>query len=412
MALNSYITPDGLEIGRAQAIQAAAAQQAPQVRMNPVLLKPEGEKRCQVVLEGKPLEGMSAARYHEIKPKVRDIVCKNLEQLRYDNDLVLIEGAGSPAEINLKKNDIVNMFIAKAANAPVLIVGDIDRGGVFASFIGTQALLDEEENALVAGFIINKFRGDITLLQDGVDFLEDYTKKKCFGVVPVLPNLRFAEEDSLGLEQRPFWLSTDQNKLNIVILRLPTMANYDEFDALEADPQVHVSYIRRPDEILAADLFILPGSKSTINDLLWLRKEGLEESILIRHRQKKPILAICGGCQMLGAAIDDPDGLDGSIEAHCKGLGIFSFQTYYENKKLCAASRGVLTRDIWGFSKGQIFSGYEIHMGRLIQVKQPSLQITQRTRILSSCWMVRSRTIPWEPTFMVCWMMNPFVMVC
>lgn len=364
MALNSYVTDDGLEIGRAQAIQADAAMQPCSVHMNPVLLKPEGDKRCQIVLEGRVLESLSAKDYHEMKPRVREIVMDHLNHLRRTHDLVIIEGAGSPAEINLKQHDIVNMFIAKASQSPVLLVGDIDRGGVFASFVGTMELLDPDEKELVKGFIINKFRGDKDLLIDGLKFLEDRTSKHCYGVLPMIRDLRFAEEDSLALEEGKKHLSFSPRKLDIGVLKLPRLSNYDEFDSLEHDRDVHLAYIEDTDQAFDADLLIIPGSKNTVLDLLWLRKNGLDKVIKSRIEKKRPTIAICGGCQMLGSSIKDPDHIESEFEK-VEGLNIFSYETTMHGEKVCRRTKYQLLESIFNMPHGMILNGYEIHCGRI-----------------------------------------------
>ncbi len=364
MALNSYVTPDGFEIGRAQAIQADAARQPCSVHMNPILLKPEGEKRCQIVIEGKAINSMSAKDYHNMKPKVRELVISNLDYLRNTHDLVIIEGAGSPAEVNLKQHDIVNMFVAKSVNAPVLLVGDIDRGGVFASFVGTLELLDEDERELVKGFIINKFRGDPDLLMDGIHFLEEKTARRSFGILPMIKDLRFAEEDSLSLEDRPNNLSYSPQKLDIGIIKLPRLSNYDEFDSLEHDSDIHLAYITNPQEVLDADLIILPGTKNTIDDLLWLKKLDLDQAIKARIEKTLPVIAICGGCQMLGHYIKDPDLIESSV-AEIKGIGIFEYETTMHSHKTCSQTKYELNRAVFGLPKGLKVNGYEIHVGRI-----------------------------------------------
>ena len=384
MAPNSYVTPDGAEIGRAQAVQADAAGVVPTAAMNPVLLKPEGDKKSQVVLMGKAQSSMTAKDYHKIKPQLRSQIADCIDELRENHDLVIIEGAGSPAEINLKANDIVNMSVAKAANAPVLLVGDIDRGGVFASFVGTMELLDEEERGLVAGFIINKFRGDLSLLEPGIDFLEDRTKKINYGVVPFVKDLRLAEEDSIALHERPRHLSLSPKKIDIGIIKLPRISNYDEFDALEHEPNVHVGYISDHQNILDADLLIIPGSKNTSTDLQWLYETELAYAIKQRAKEGRPILGICGGCQILGRNINDPHGVEsevGSIE----GLGLLPHSTIMETVKWTTQAKVILEQDIFGLPKGDEFSGYEIHMGRLVFQDDSSPTFTIKERNQKNC---------------------------
>jgi len=372
MALNSYVTIDGGEIGRAQAIQADAAGIAATVDMNPILLKPEAERSSQVVVQGKVLRGMSAREYHEMKPQLRQLILESLLRLRQNYDLVFMEGAGSPVEINLKPHDIVNMFVARSINSPVLLVGDIDRGGIFASMIGTMELLEPAERKLVCGLIINKFRGDPTLLGSGVDFMEERTAKKVLGIVPYLKALRIAEEDSLALDDRPRKLRRQNDLLDIAIIRYPRISNYDEFDALEHEAQVHVVYTQDPKEIWDADLVILPGSKSTGSDLLWLREQGFESILQQRFREKKPILAICGGCQMLSRQIFDPSGIE-SDQAVTAGLNLAPYDTRFHAKKVTSRSQAAVPKRFFlrePVPKNMIptdlrVEGYEIHMGNL-----------------------------------------------
>lgn len=335
MALNSAVTADGLEIGRAQAVQAEAAGILSCVDMNPILLKPEGDRQSQVVVLGKPIGSMTASEYHEYKPRLWTVIEESLTRLRADYDLVVIEGAGSPAEINLKARDIVNMHVAKLADAPVLLVGDIDRGGVFASFVGTMELLDPDERARVAAFVVNKFRGDVGLLRPGISFLTERTGKPVLGVVPYVPNLRIADEDSVSLESRRARCRPSHNELDIVVVRLPRISNYDDVEPLEHEAGVVVRFVEQPDEVQNADLVILPGSKNTVSDLAWLRARGIAGEIEARARQGKPVLGICGGCQMLGEVIDDPHRVE-SPETRVRGLGILALRTRFEREKLTA----------------------------------------------------------------------------
>ncbi|SMF40291.1 cobyric acid synthase [Pseudobacteriovorax antillogorgiicola] len=381
MALNSYVTPDGAEIGRAQAVQADAAGVTPTATMNPILLKPEGDRWSQVVILGKVHQSMTALDYHRLKPELRQTIGQSLDQLRETHDLVIIEGAGSPAEINLKANDIVNMFVAKQAQAPVLLVGDIDRGGVFASFVGTMELLDADERNLVAGFVINKFRGDKSLLDPGLDFLDDRTGRPSLGVVPYVKNLRLAEEDSIALSERPNFLSDSPRKIDIAIIRLPRISNYDEFDALEHELGVHVAYVSDGQSILDADLLIIPGSKSTSTDLAWLYETELAAAIQERARQQRPIIGICGGCQILGQRVSDPNGIESSI-AEIQGLGVLPHETVMERHKLTTQARVKLEQSMFGLDTGQSYRGYEIHLGKLIRHNQagPIFSIHERNQ--------------------------------
>ena len=319
MSLNSYATPDGGEIGRSQAVQAAAAMTAPRVEMNPVLLKPEGESRSQVVVMGRPQAVASAWEYHDLKPAIWETVTSALGRLRADYDVVVIEGAGSPAEINLKQHDIVNMRVALHAGAPVLLVGDIDRGGVFAQLVGTMELLEPEERALVAGHVINKFRGDPSLLTSGLDFLEDRTGVPVAGVIPHFADIHIPEEDSLGLG--PDMEGDAEPVVDVAVMRLPHIANFDDFDPLRREPAVRVRYVGHADELGSPDLVVIPGSKTTVADLDWLRERGLAERVVALRGGGTPVIGICAGYQMLGERLLDPDGVE-SPRAETPGLGL------------------------------------------------------------------------------------------
>jgi adenosylcobyric acid synthase len=367
MALNSFVTPDGGEIGRAQAVQAEAARIAPSIEMNPVLLKPEGNARSQVVVLGKPIGSMTAAEYHEYKPELRRIIAESLTYLRERSDLVVIEGAGSPAEINLKDRDIVNMHVAKIADAPVLLVGDIDRGGVFAAFVGTMELLEPDERRRIAAFVVNKFRGDVSLLTPGLEFLRKRTGVPVLGVVPYMQTLRIADEDSVSLEDRVGRQPPKANELDIVVVRLPRVSNYDDFNPLEHEEGVVVRFVETPEVIRGADLVVLPGSKCTVIDLKWLRQRGIARAIDERAAAGGLVLGICGGCQMLGESIHDPYGVE-SAEPTVLGLGLLPLRTHFEQLKTTAQIRArvacpsFLTDEV---TKEEELSGYEIHMGQV-----------------------------------------------
>ncbi|WP_437876836.1 cobyric acid synthase [Sorangium sp. So ce513] len=372
MALNSFATLDGGEIGRAQAVQAEAARVAPTVDMNPILLKPEGDSRSQVVVLGKPVGSLHARDYFAYRGELKDIIARSLGRLREAHDVVVIEGAGSPAEINLKDRDIVNMHVARVADAPVLLAGDIDRGGVFAALVGTMALLDPDERARVAAFVINKFRGDLRLLEPGLEMLTARTGVPVLGVVPYLKELRIADEDSVALEGRRRRGPAGPGELDIAVVRLPRISNHDDVEPLEHEPGVVVRFIERPDEIGGADLVVLPGTKSTMADLAWLRASGLAEAVAARARQGGWTLGICGGCQMLGGAIEDPEGVE-SAEASSRGLGLLDVWTRFERTKTTAQVRARLAGDSFlgaagaaGAGEGEAeLTGYEIHMGQV-----------------------------------------------
>ncbi|WP_394845595.1 cobyric acid synthase [Pendulispora brunnea] len=365
MALNAFVTPDGGEIGRAQAVQAEAARVVPTVDMNPILLKPEGDARSQVIVLGKSIGSLGAADYHMRKPELRTMVRESLDRLRATHDLVIIEGAGSPAEINLKERDIVNMYVAHIAEAPVVLVGDIDRGGVFAAFVGTMELLEPHERARVGAFLVNKFRGDVKLLEPGLRFLEDRTQVPVLGVLPYVKQLRVADEDSVSLEERRGRRRAGANQIDIAVVRLPRISNYDDFQPLEYEPDVVVRFVEHADAVEGADLVILPGTKATMADLEWLHATGFADAIAGRASRSEPVLGICGGCQMLGESIADPHGVE-SPQEFARGLGLLAFHTRFGPEKRTCQVRARSARASFLAAEGeeQLF-GYEIHMGRL-----------------------------------------------
>lgn len=371
MSLNASVTIDGGEIGRAQAEQARAAGVEPSIDMNPILLKPESGGRTQVVVRGESYGCLDSSEYAKIKPRLTEVVTTSLENLFRDYELVIIEGAGSPVEMNLKEHDIVNMFVAKVAgNVPVILVSDIDRGGVFASIVGTLELLSVSERELVKGFIINKFRGNPDLFEDGVSFLQNKTNKPVLGVLPFLSELKIADEDALDLKQISFHNSDALSKENIIIhiVKFPYIANYDEFDSLCHEPGVRVHYIDDPCQVMDCHLLIIPGSKSTMGDMSWVYETNIAESILLRHQKGLPILGVCGGCQMLGHKISDPSRIEGSV-SEMKGLGILGFDVLFESPKITALSNVELigsTNELMSPSSGGGWSGYEIHCGRFV----------------------------------------------
>jgi adenosylcobyric acid synthase len=383
MALNSAVTSDGGEIGRAQAVQAEAAGVPSRVDMNPVLLKPEGDSRSQVVVLGKSIGTMSAVEYHARKPELRTLIRECLTRLRQDCDLLLIEGAGSPAEINLKDRDIVNMSVARDAEAPVLLVGDIDRGGVFASFVGTMELLDPDERARIAAFVINKFRGDVALLRPGLEMLEARTRVPVLGVMPYLRQLRIADEDSLSLDDKPRGPRGPLvSAIDIAVIRSPRIANYDDFDPLAAEESIILRFVERPEDLEPADLVVLPGSKSTLADLAWLRESGFARRIEERAARGEPIVGVCGGCQMLGTFVEDPHHVESSSSG-APGLALLPVRTRFERQKLTAlvsarsdASSFLTEAD----ASGEALSGYEIHMGMLVLESgvRPAFRIVTR----------------------------------
>ena len=385
MSLNSAVTPDGLEIGRAQAFQAEAAGILPSVHMNPILLKPSGDMTSQVVVLGKIWGKLSASDYHLRRVKeLLPLVCESYEILASQNDIIILEGAGSPAEINLKQHDIVNMRMAELAGAACLLVGDIDRGGVFASLLGTVELMDPSERALIAGFLINKFRGDVRLLEPGVRMIEERLGKPSLGVVPFLPHLSLDEEDSLGLpsldtDNALIWQSSDDptRALRIAVIALPTFSNFTDFDALRAEPCVSVRFCRTSEQLTYADVIIIPGSKQTADDLSWLRSEGLDK-LIGGHAGKGLIVGICGGMQMLGKEIADPHGMENS--ATIAGLDLLAIHTTMQPQKVTRISSGqFLMPTLFGQPIVPLcISGYEIHVGdtHYLQGAQPFARLS------------------------------------
>ncbi|MDH4138902.1 MAG: cobyric acid synthase [Anaerolineae bacterium] len=367
MALNSFVTRQGHEMGRAQVVQAQAAGLEPHVDMNPILLKPEQDARSQVVVMGKPWTTLAAGEYYRRKGQLWSVVTAALDRLRERYDLVVIEGAGSSAEINLRESDIVNMAVARYAGAPVLLVGDIDRGGVFASLVGTMVLLEKEERRLIKGFVINKFRGDVALLQDGLTLLEKRTGVPVLGVVPFIRGLQIAEEDSVALGEplRRLRIKPSQGcEVDIAVVRLPRISNFDDFDALALEEGVQVRFVDGPGQLGHPQAIILPGTKSTIADLLWLRRVGLAKAIYELADNGIPVVGICGGYQMLGRTISDPNGVE-SAEGQVEGLGLLPVDTIFETvKATCQARARIETnRGFFAEIEGQEIEGYEIHMG-------------------------------------------------
>ena len=369
MSLNSAATPEGLEIGRAQALQAEAAGVAASVHMNPILLKPTGQMSSQVVVRGRIWGQLSASEYHLRRvEELMPLVIESYEKLAGENDVVVIEGAGSPAEINLKRHDIVNMRIARLAGADCILVGDIDRGGVFASLLGTVALLDPDEQAYVRGFVINKFRGEPTLLEPGIRMMEERLAKPCIGIVPHLPGLSLEEEDSIALSDlrvlRQPWPELDDpgRALRIAVVALPSFSNFTDFDSLRCEPSVSLRFCESPTALWQADVVILPGSKQTVQDLAWMRRTGMAEAFT-DHAKVSLSVGICGGYQMMGQEITDPHGMEyvGSVA----GLGLLPIRTEMQPSKTTRLASAVTVAD-------KLFdqplpalriTGYEIHIG-------------------------------------------------
>jgi len=364
MALNSFVTPEGAEIGRAQAYQAAAAGVEPHVDMNPILLKPTSHEGCQVVFMGRPVGHMGVREYHDFQPEAWSEVTAALARLRAANDLVVIEGAGSAAEVNLRDNDIVNMRVAVHADAPAILVGDIDRGGIFAAFVGTVELLLPAERELLRGFVINKFRGDATLLDSGLEFLRERTGIPTLGVVPFLADWRGDEEDSLGIDDRRR-RGRPGAPLRVAVVRLPYVSNFTDFDALADEPDVDVRYVTSPEELEGVSAVVLPGTKSTVADLGWLRERGFAGALAAAAGAGTPVIGLCGGYQMLGRRILDPDRVE-SAQTDVEGLGLLDVETVFTGNKRTVQVDGELTGAALGPS-GTGLRGYEIHMGRSIR---------------------------------------------
>jgi adenosylcobyric acid synthase len=358
MALNSFVTREGAEIGRAQAAQAAAAMVEPEVAMNPILLKPSAEKTTQVVVRGKAWATASATSYAEMKRDLMPVVLESLENLRQRFAVVVCEGAGSPAEINLRNIDLANMGLARAAGLPVLLLGDIDRGGLFASLYGTLALLSPEDQSLLAGFLVNKFRGDPAVLEPGLHQMTSLTGRPFFGTLPWIPGLDLDGEDSLALDApRPVKPPRGGDTLTVAVARLGRISNFTDFDALAHEPGVSVRFTTTAQEILDADLAVVPGTKATVDDLELIRSQGLDRAFVERARRNLPVLGICGGYQMLGGRIED--GVE-SAEARAVGLGLLPVETTFEEEKILGRPEG---RGL-AFGGADV-SGYEIHHGRI-----------------------------------------------
>ena len=357
MALNSFVTRDGLEMGRAQVVQAQAAGIEPDVRMNPILLKPSSDTGSQVIVCGEVRGQMSAAAYVKMKRQLIPEIRTAFDSLSRDVDIVVIEGAGSPAEINLKADDIVNMGLAKLVDAPVLLAGDIDRGGVFAQLYGTVALLEPEERARIAGLIINKFRGDVDILRPGLTMLEEKTGLPVLGVVPYL-HVEIEDEDSLSDRLNA---KNAVKPLDAAVIRLPHISNFTDFIPLEQHELLGVRYVQRARELGRPDLVILPGTKNTMEDLLWLRQSGLEAALLKLAHEGTPVLGVCGGYQMLGRTLDDPEGTESGQTMALAGLGLLPTRTVFNAQKRRTQVRAVAQGAPFDGAK---LTGYEIHNGR------------------------------------------------
>ncbi len=362
MALNSFITRDGFEMGRAQVVQAEAAGTEPDVRMNPILLKPTTDVGSQVIVNGRPIGNMRAMEYYKRKRELIPAVMEAYDSLAAENDIIVIEGAGSPAEINLKAEDIVNMGLAKMVDAPVLLVGDIDRGGVFAQLYGTVALLEPDERARVKGTVVNKFRGDRKILEPGLDMLEKLCGVPVAGVVPYV-RVDIDDEDSLS---ERFTKNTAARLVDVAVIKLPRISNFTDLAPFERFENVSVRYITKPADLGEPDLIVIPGTKSTISDLVWLRESGLEARIKQLASRDTPVFGVCGGYQMLGERISDPAGVEASGISEIAGMGLLPIETVFEGEKVQRRTHGVFSdiNGIFSVLNGLSYEGYEIHMGR------------------------------------------------
>ena len=365
MSNNAAVCPDGGEIGRAQAVQAKAAGLQPTVDMNPVLIKPEADSRAQVIVRGKPWKSLQARDYYPVKEELWAIVTRSLDKLREEYDLVIMEGAGSPAELNLKENDIVNMAVARYARAPVFLVGDIDRGGIFAQLLGTHWLLPPGEQKLVKGFLVNKFRGDSSLFTDGITILEAKGGVPVVGVMPYHHDLQIPEEDSVALENLAPVSIAFHEKVDIAVIHLPLISNFDDFDPLAREPNLQVRYVRHPGQLGDPAAVIIPGTKSTIKDLIWLQETGWAKSIRDYAQAGGHVVGICGGYQMLGKEVRDPEGVE-SDHRQRQGLGLLSIETAFLEKKDTYQARAVVADGPRWLDTADpgLLSGYEIHMGK------------------------------------------------
>ena len=378
MALNSAVTIDGAEIGRAQAMQAAAAGIEPEAIMNPVLLKPGSDTHSQVVLLGRPVAEVGALDYRDLTPRLEGAVQESLARLRARYDVVICEGAGSPAEINLRDRDITNMGLARAADLPVIVVGDVDRGGLFAALFGTLAVLAPEDQRLIAGFVVNKFRGDLRLLAPGIDMLHARTGRPTFGVLPWARDLWLDAEDSLDLDSRPRTAlpPLGNASLRIALVRLPRLSNVTDADPLAAEPGVVLTLATEPAHLEDADLVILPGTRATVRDLSWLRANGMAEAITARAARGRPVLGICGGYQMLARTIEDEvESRAGAVP----GLGLLPARVRFAAEKTL--------RRPTGEALGESVHGYEIHHG-VVEVEggEPFLDGCESGPVRGTTW--------------------------
>lgn len=381
MSNNAAVCADGSEIGRSQALQAIAAAVPPHADMNPILLKPEGDTHSQVIVNGRPYRSLGASEYFKRKMEFWPAVTGALDRLRDEYDLVIIEGAGSPAELNLVDVEIVNMAVARYCQSPVVLVGDIERGGVFAQLLGTLWLLSPEERSLVKGLIVNKFRGDLRLFDRGVELLEERGGTPVLGVLPWIKNLQLPEEDAVALlDRRSRGETANQDgtfKLDIAVIRFPHIANFDDFDPLENESTVELRYVDSPDQLGVPDVIILPGTKNTIGDLQWMRETGLANAIVDLAHQQVRIVGICGGYQILGQRIHNPHGFETAKKSSADGLRLLDVETTFQHEKQTyQVTATVLNDSITQESAGLLLRGYEIHVGQTV-TRSPWLRMTR-----------------------------------
>ncbi|MCD8083189.1 MAG: cobyric acid synthase [Clostridiales bacterium] len=393
MALNSYVTQEGLEIGRAQAMQAEAAGIAPTVDMNPILLKPTSQMGSQVIVNGEVFANLHAMDYYRRKPEFIPAIREAFARLEATCDVIVLEGAGSPAEINLQENDIVNMGMARMADAPVLLVGDIDRGGVFASLYGTVMLLSPEERARIGGLVINKFRGDRAILEPGLRMIEELLHIPVAGVIP-MEEIDLDDEDSLAARLSSEGRGDREHGLDIAVIRLPHISNFTDFNVLERHPGVSLRYVRHVGQLAKPDLLILPGTKNTMADLAWLKESGMASAVCrLSEREAVPVIGICGGYQMLGNTLADPEGVEGEAGSSMQGLGLLNADTVFSGQKTRTQIQGELSTAGRMFSQksrepgagatpGTLpVSGYEIHMGRTEPASADREAVSMRIRL-------------------------------
>lgn len=388
MALNSYITFDGKEIGRAQGVQAEAANIQATTEMNPILIKPNRLNESQIVVHGKPYKNMEASAYRrEFFHTGLSLIQDSLAVLKDSYERIVIEGAGSPAEVNLNDRELVNMRVAKMANAPVVLIGDIEKGGVFASLVGTLQLLQKEDHDRVVGVIINKFRGDISLLKPGLDWFENYTGKKVLGVIPYLPQLNIDAEDSVILNSYTA-LSDEEKELDIAVIQYPKISNFTDVDPFTIEPDCHVRFITKADQLKNPDIVILPGSKNTIEDLQFLKNSGIAHKLAqLKQNGRTHFFGICGGYQMLGLQVNDPFAIE-SPHYSTEGLGFLPLHTTITQEKTTTLSEGVLTFDQQTFH----VTGYEIHMGET-KLENDNAPLIKLATSLDGCKTLNEKVI-------------------